>query len=527
MACGCACWSPAVLGVVLHQMVGSAAEGGDGGQAAALRGALSAEAGARCGRELLGLLQRPRAGPELRAEAEAFDPGGDGHAGSVERLLEALGPEAAGEAAWQSPRRPVRAQRPAVQGPSSALQRGFAALSADEDVGDAEAGDGGDVGDAGAPGSADGVAAEPRRAGAKAQGCKAAQPRVEAALAWPSWQVATGRRRSRREGQEQVPRQPERWEAAQHVAAAAAKAWHSRQADERRARAAVAVQRRWRGALCRAALAVRNGGDGNIDEVDDDDEEDLFVRDVAACEGGIGDVDGEQVMQDGGDVELEGGVCLAEAFFFGDVVEDGAAEAAYEDDEEDLFVRDVAVCAEGIGDVDGELVMQAATEDRRELAEAFFKQEFFIGDVEVDVADKAGGASGAAAAAEAASADPRGRPRSPGGLGTFPILTRIAWADIDEDGVDGSDGDVAEYEQEVGKDGSDDVEESEVVEEPPLRARECLEAEMAAGCGLRRLAVLRYQVRETELIDLREQVASLVADRRQALKARLTKARRR
>ena len=98
---------------------------------------------------------------------------------------------------------------------------------------------------------------------------------------------------------------------------------------------------------------------------------------------------------------------------------------------------------------------------------------------------------------------------------------------MEEDGEDGSDGDEAAYEQEVGKDGSDDVEESEVVEEPPLRARECLEAEMAAGCGLRRLAVLRYQVQAAELIDLRGQVASLVADRRQELKARLTKARRR
>ena len=174
---------------------------------------------------------------------------------------------------------------------------------------------------------------------------------------------------------------------------------------------------------------------------------------------------------------------------------------------------------------------------------------------------------------------------------------------MDEDGEDGCDGDEAAYEQEVGKDGSDDVEESEVVEEPPLpasgqreargrrvlgaagrlatlqrhvgdgssaltvdrdlrrpgwqsddaaapavvrpsdaeqdlgmrwlrdhdemRARECLEAEMAAGCGLRRLAVLRYQVQAAELIDLSGQVASLVADRRQGLKARLTKARRR
>ena len=57
--------------------------------------------------------------------------------------------------------------------------------------------------------------------------------------------------------------------------------------------------------------------------------------------------------------------------------------------------------------------------------------------------------------------------------------------------------------------------------------RATLEARLAVGCGTRRLAVLRGHVGEAAIIDLRAQVASLKADRRLELKARLKNHRRR
>ncbi|CAK0873954.1 unnamed protein product, partial [Prorocentrum cordatum] len=198
---------------------------------------------------------------------------------------------------------------------------------------------------------------------------------------------------------------------------------------------------------------------------------------------------------------------------------------------------------------------------------------------------------GADAAVDAAGADPRGRARSPGGLRTFPIRTAIVGEDVQEDGggnaVEEDAEDDCDVEQEDGarqpqaffigdgvendgdvvedvadrKDGSlahaarrrqrvlqRQVGESQCAvaddrdarrpgwqaadalagsASPPSadeqRAglawlREGLEASLAEGCGPRRLAVLRDRVGEAAIIDLRGQVASFVADRRQELK---------